>query len=525
MASRAHGWEIRSVPTTVAPPPRTGESAQGPWSAEPSTRFAPDHAEPEPITAGTPTLPEPVATARTVATGLLFATVALVLAGTVLGTMAAVRLLSSGHARLQFGDRRDRPDGRRASRSRTRHCCSRSDPQLGRPAPEHADPRRRRLARLAAVGLPAPRGPARDHRRRPGRRPRPPPARRPPPPRHLAARRHSASRRSPSSSPAWPPPRPARPAAMPAAEPRTTETGTTGRRETPATEATGEDARPADATHRRRGHGQRGPAHPAHRRQPARIGDETTRPRRTARPARTTRPAGRRNRDGRHDRRGRHGRRDRSTDAGADTAGDLGLGAEAGPGEFVAAYYGALDERRFDAAWAVAVSRGPDVVRRPRALAQRLRADALEHAARHRGHDAVLRDRDGEARAGRARQGLRGRSGSPSRGSCGACQGMARRRPTGVRTQRKSLLIAHRIVDTVNTEGHDTAALDWPSRALRGPGHAGPSLDGVPPSAARGHARRATRALTGAKARSPTILTDRRSGRCEKSGESVQNVG
>ena len=104
MASRAHGWEIRTVPTTVAPPPRTGESAQGPWSAAPSTRFAPDHAEPEPITAGTPTLPEPVATARTVATGLFFATVALVLAGTVLGTMAAIRLLASGHVRLQFGD-------------------------------------------------------------------------------------------------------------------------------------------------------------------------------------------------------------------------------------------------------------------------------------------------------------------------------------------------------------------------------------------------------------------------------------
>jgi len=28
------------------------------------------------------------------------------------------------------------------------------------------------------------------------------------------------------------------------------------------------------------------------------------------------------------------------------------------------------------------------------------------------------------------------------------------------------------------------------TRVLRGPGHAGPSLDGVPPSAIRGHAKR-----------------------------------
>ncbi len=104
MASRAHGWEIRAVSLIAAPPPRTGEAAQGPWSAAPRSRPASDHAEPEPLTAGPPTLPKPVATARTVATGLLFATAALVLAGAVLGTIAAFRLLISGHARLQFGD-------------------------------------------------------------------------------------------------------------------------------------------------------------------------------------------------------------------------------------------------------------------------------------------------------------------------------------------------------------------------------------------------------------------------------------
>src|ERR1700754_4201683 len=58
---RARGCESRSVPLTVAPPPRTGEAAQGPWYADPPSASKPDHSavrydeEPAPL----PPRPQP----------------------------------------------------------------------------------------------------------------------------------------------------------------------------------------------------------------------------------------------------------------------------------------------------------------------------------------------------------------------------------------------------------------------------------------------------------------------------------
>ena len=58
------------MPLTVAPPPRKGEAAQGPWYADPPSISATDHAPvPSDEPATEPAHPQPVAAARTAATG------------------------------------------------------------------------------------------------------------------------------------------------------------------------------------------------------------------------------------------------------------------------------------------------------------------------------------------------------------------------------------------------------------------------------------------------------------------------
>src|SRR3954469_12543710 len=70
MDPRARGWEIRQVPLTVAPPPRTGEAAQGPWFADPPSISATDHAPmPSDDPATQPAHPQSAAAARTAAAG------------------------------------------------------------------------------------------------------------------------------------------------------------------------------------------------------------------------------------------------------------------------------------------------------------------------------------------------------------------------------------------------------------------------------------------------------------------------
>src|SRR4051794_41940408 len=74
MDPHTRGWESRTVPLTVAPPPRNGETAQGPWYADPPSAAAADHAAVTPSgSAAEPAHPTPAATARTVAAGALFA--------------------------------------------------------------------------------------------------------------------------------------------------------------------------------------------------------------------------------------------------------------------------------------------------------------------------------------------------------------------------------------------------------------------------------------------------------------------
>ena len=92
------------MPQTVAPPPRTGDAAQGPWFADPSWSAAPDHAAPpsdEPATE--PAHPKPAATARTVAAGVLFAALATAVGASLVMLIAALRLLGSDDVRLDLG--------------------------------------------------------------------------------------------------------------------------------------------------------------------------------------------------------------------------------------------------------------------------------------------------------------------------------------------------------------------------------------------------------------------------------------
>ena len=88
------------MPPSVAPPPRTGEAAQGQWTAEESSaatdRAAATHDEPAPV----PTHPKPVAAARTAAAGALFAALALATAGVAVAVIVALRLILAADERL-----------------------------------------------------------------------------------------------------------------------------------------------------------------------------------------------------------------------------------------------------------------------------------------------------------------------------------------------------------------------------------------------------------------------------------------
>ena len=90
------------MPPSVAPPPRTGEAAQGQWTAEESSaatdRAAGTHDEPAPV----PAHPTPVAAARTAATGGLFAALALATAGVGVAVVVTLRLMLAADERLSI---------------------------------------------------------------------------------------------------------------------------------------------------------------------------------------------------------------------------------------------------------------------------------------------------------------------------------------------------------------------------------------------------------------------------------------
>lgn len=104
MVSRARGWESRQVPPTVAPPPRNGDAAQGHWSDDGPAFAASDRpAAQEPAPRADPALPTPAAIARTVAAGVLLSAGALLPAASVVLVLAMFRLAFSGDERLTFG--------------------------------------------------------------------------------------------------------------------------------------------------------------------------------------------------------------------------------------------------------------------------------------------------------------------------------------------------------------------------------------------------------------------------------------
>ena len=92
------------MPSTVAPPPRIGETVQGPWYADPSPIAAADHAVTPPDgPAPEPAHPKPAATARTVAAGALLATLALALGLAAVSLVVAARLLIAGSPGIDVG--------------------------------------------------------------------------------------------------------------------------------------------------------------------------------------------------------------------------------------------------------------------------------------------------------------------------------------------------------------------------------------------------------------------------------------
>lgn len=104
MASRARGWEIRLVPLIADPPPGTATAAQGRWHASAPATAASNQADSFHGTPGAdPTPPTPAVTARTVTAGVMIAAAAVVGAGFLVITLAALRLLLSGDGRLTFG--------------------------------------------------------------------------------------------------------------------------------------------------------------------------------------------------------------------------------------------------------------------------------------------------------------------------------------------------------------------------------------------------------------------------------------
>jgi outer membrane biosynthesis protein TonB len=92
------------VPLTVAPPPRTGDAAQGPLFTDSARSAALDHAVPEPVgPVADPAHPKPAATARTVAAGVLFAVVATAIAGCLALVVTTFRLLGTNDVQLELG--------------------------------------------------------------------------------------------------------------------------------------------------------------------------------------------------------------------------------------------------------------------------------------------------------------------------------------------------------------------------------------------------------------------------------------
>ena len=91
------------MPLTVAPPPRNGDAAQGRWFSDAPEAPAADPVgvppdAPEPA----PTLPASAAIARTVAAGVLLSAAALAISATLVLLIVASRLMFAGDARLTF---------------------------------------------------------------------------------------------------------------------------------------------------------------------------------------------------------------------------------------------------------------------------------------------------------------------------------------------------------------------------------------------------------------------------------------
>lgn len=90
------------MPPTVAPPPRTGEAAQGPGTAGASA--ATDRAAtPHDTSAAEPAHPLPVAAARTAATGTLITLFSAAVAGLTVLIVLVVRMATSGAEHLETG--------------------------------------------------------------------------------------------------------------------------------------------------------------------------------------------------------------------------------------------------------------------------------------------------------------------------------------------------------------------------------------------------------------------------------------
>ena len=128
------------MPLTVAPPPRTGDAAQGPLTAGPSLGAAPDHAAPPPgEPAMEPAHPKPpAATARTVAAGVLFAALRCWPRASPWSSSPRSGCSASGDGRSNVGGVAVDPARTGRSPARYRRAAGRRDARLG----GHRAPRR-----------------------------------------------------------------------------------------------------------------------------------------------------------------------------------------------------------------------------------------------------------------------------------------------------------------------------------------------------------------------------------------------
>ena len=535
------------MPLTVAPPPRTGDAAQGPLFTDSSRSVVPDHTTPEPAEPATePAHPKPAATARTVAAGVLFAAL-----GAVAGRDGRARDHGRPAARLRRRAARLRraaggPAGRRVRGEAT-------SPRSLLLTREWAPPRAVTAALafvvgdgLAAVGHPAPGRAAGDRRHRARARPRS--ARRRRTPRHRAwparrprrGRRRARDRRRRARRDA---PRRSRPRPPRRANDRRRRRGAGG---AATDDASGEadDRRGREREHaaKRRPNGARAAAT---KRRPAKRPPAGHAPRR-GRATRSRRPPARRpatpasrpgrgaaesaadGRDRRSDRRGRaepggHERRrrrrgpERLTPTRRREAPAAAERAERGVRERAARggpRVGAARRRP-------RASSARTTARSTRALRRRLDV-ALARACRTRfGGFARLEGRL------RARRSTASRATSPSRppASGVTVKHLLIARDTNCAGERRFSVTwtLRRVSEQWSVTGLTAAAVGANTRkmsmtstsnasmpsacVLRGPGHAGPSLDGVPPSAVRGHARRTVGARTRINAQGTGILT------------------